>query len=201
MNREQDQRVVAQLRQAGLDVSSVWDLVHTADDYTDAAPVLATMLSRTADCEVKEGIVRALSLKAFRAAAFEAFVSALEELFDDATPQADTLKWAIGNALSVQATRDDGETLTTLLRRQEAGGARQMIALAIGRIKYRAAASVLVRLLQDPQVAAQAASALGKINAHEAIDALSQLSRTAKGLAKKEAEKALSRLQDNKTAV
>jgi HEAT repeat protein len=201
MNREEDQRVVAQLRQAGLNVSSVWDLVHTADDYTDAAPVLATMLSRTADYEVKEGIVRALSLKTFRAAAFEALVSALEELFDDATPRADTLKWAIGNALSVQATRDDGETLTTLLRRQEAGGARQMIALAIGRIKYRAAASVLVRLLEDPQVAAQAASALGKINAHEAKDALLRLLRTAKGLAKKEAEKALARLQANTTDV
>jgi HEAT repeat protein len=201
MTREEDQRVVAQLRQVGLDVSSVWDLVHTADDYTDAVPVLATMLSRTADYEVKEGIVRALSLKAFRAAAFEALVSTLEELFHDATPRADTLKWAIGNALSVQATRDDAETLTSLLRRQEAGGARQMIALAIGRIKYRSAASVLVRLLEDPQVAAQAASALGKINAHEAKDALSQLARTAKGLAKKEADKALARLQDNKTDV
>jgi HEAT repeat protein len=57
------------------------------------------------------------------------------------------------NALSVQATRDDGETLIALLGRDEAGGARQLIAFAIGGIEYSAAASVLVRLLADPQVA------------------------------------------------
>jgi hypothetical protein len=39
------------------------------------------------------------------------------------------------------------------------------------------------------------------MNAHEAKDALLRLSRTAEGLAKKEAEKALARLQDSKPAV
>jgi len=102
MDREEDQRVVAVLRQQGLDVSSVWDLVHAAGDYADAVPYLVTMLSRTADYDVKEGIVRALSLKPFRPAAFEALISALEDLFNDMSPRADTLKWAIGNALSVQ---------------------------------------------------------------------------------------------------
>jgi len=153
------------LRQQGLDVSSVWDLVHAAGDYADAVPLLVTMLNRTADYDVKEGIVRALSLKPFRPAAFEALISALEDLFDDMSPRADTLKWAIGNALSVQATKEDGEKLLSLLRRQEAGGARQMIAFAIGRIKYRPAVPALIRLLEDSQVAAQAAPALGKINA------------------------------------
>lgn len=169
MNREEDQRVVAQLRQRGLDVSSVWDLVHTADDYADAVPFLVTLLSRTADYDVKEGIVRALSLKRFRSSAFEALLSVLEDLFDDMTPRADTLKWAIGNALS-------------------------MIAFAMGRIKHRGAVPVLIRLLDEPQVAAQAACALGKMNAHEAQDALLRLARGSKGLAKKEAGKALARL-------
>lgn len=90
------------------------DLVHTADDYTDAVPVLVTMLNQTADYDVKEGIVRALSLKRFRSSAFGALVSALEDLFDDMSPRADTLKWAIGNALSVQATKEDGQDLRDL---------------------------------------------------------------------------------------
>lgn len=98
----------------GFAVSSVWDLVHTADDYTDAVPVLVTMLNQTADYDVKEGIVRALSLKRFRSSAFGALVSALEDLFDDMLPRADTLKWAIGNALSVQATKEDGQDLRDL---------------------------------------------------------------------------------------
>jgi HEAT repeat protein len=199
MDHEADQRVVAELRRKGFDVSSVWDLVHTTDDYTDAVPLLVRMLSRTADYDVKEGIVRALSPKTFRAAAFQPFVATLEDLFDDMTSRADTLKWAIGNALSVQATKDDGETLTNLLDRAEAGGARQMIALAIGRIKHRASIPVLIRLLQDPRVAAQAASALGKMNAHEARDALLQLAYNSKGLAKKEAEKALARIGRDKS--
>ena len=119
MDREEDQRVAAALRRQGLDVSSVWDLVHTADDYRDVVPLLVTMLNRTTDYDVKEGIVRALSLKSFRSPAFEALVSALEDLFDDMSPRADTLKWAIGNALSVQATKEDGEKLTTLQEQAE----------------------------------------------------------------------------------
>lgn len=198
MDRDADQRVVAELRQKGFNVSSVWDLVHTADDYADAVPVLVRMLSCTADYDVKEGIVRALSPKSFRAAAFHALVAALEELFDDMTPRADALKWTIGNALSVQATKDDGEILSHLLRRKEAGGARQMIALGIGRLKHRPSIPVLIPLLQDEQVAAQAASALGKMNAHEARGALLELARSSKGLAKKEAEKALARIAINK---
>jgi HEAT repeat protein len=183
----------------GLAVSSVWDLVHTADDYKDAVPVLVRMLSRTADYDVKEGIVRALSLRTFRAAAFQPLVATLEDLFDDMTPRADTLKWAIGNALSVQVTKDDGEVLTTILRREEAGGARQMIAFTIGRMKHRASIPILIRLLDDQQVAAHAAAALGKMNAVEAREALLLQARNAKGLAKREAAKAVARIDRNRS--
>jgi HEAT repeat protein len=199
MNREEDRRIVAALREQGLAVSSVWDLVNTTDDYSEFAPVLVTMLSRTADYDVKEGIVRALSLKRFRPLAFEALMSTLEDLFDDMSPRADTLKWAIGNALWAQATKADGEHLTSLLRREEAGGARQMIALAIGRIKHRAAVPLLIRLLKDPEIAGHAASALGKMNPQEAEDALRQLVESSKGYAKKEAGKALARLEADKS--
>jgi HEAT repeat protein len=194
MNHGEDQLVVSAIRQKGLVISSVWDLVHTADDHPDVVPVLVTMLSQTSDYDVKEGIVRALSLKAFRPLAFEALISAIEDLFDDMSPAADTLKWAIGNALSAQATKPDGESLTSLLQREEAGGARQMIALAIGRIKHRAAIPVLIRLLKDPEVAGHAASALGKMNAHEAEVALRELAQRSKDYAKREAKKALARL-------
>jgi HEAT repeat protein len=196
MDREQDQRVVVELRRVGLDVSSVWDLVHTTDDYRDAVPLLVTMLDGTSDYDVKEGIVRALSPKQFRSAVFDCLTSTLEALFHDVSPRADSLKWAIGNALSVQATKDDGEKLTAILRRREAGGARQMIAFALGRIKHRAAAPVLISLLRDPEVAAQAASAIGKMQVYEAKEPLSQLAQNSTGLAKKEAAKALARLED-----
>jgi hypothetical protein len=203
MNRGEDQRVVAALLEHGLVVSSVWDLVHTTDDYSEVVPLLVMLLSRTEDYDVKEGIVRALSLKPFRALAFDALMSALEDLFDDMSPRVDTLKWAIGNALWAQATKADGDSLTSLLRREEAGGARQMIALAIGRIRYRPAVPLLIQLLKDAEVAGHAASALGKMNPIEAEDALRQLSESSKGYAKKEADKALARLivEKRKTAV
>jgi HEAT repeat protein len=194
MNREEDQRVVAALRQRGLSVASVWALVHTTEDYSEFVPILVTMLSQVEDYDVREGIVRALSLKSLRAAAFQALVSALEDLFENMSPRADTLKWAIGNALSTQATKADGEDLTSLLSRTEAGGARQMIALAIGRIRYRPAVPVLIRLLKDTDVAGHAAAALSKMNPHEAEDALRDLSQSATGYAKKQADKALARL-------
>ena len=130
MDREEDQRVAAALRRQGLDVSSVWDLVHTADDYRDVVPLLVTMLNRTTDYDVKEGIVRALSLKSFRSPAFEALVSALEDLFDDMSPRADTqaTKFTPHATASPEVkvlVRADDESLARFIREARVVAARR----------------------------------------------------------------------------
>lgn len=62
--REAEQPVVADLRGAGVEVESVWDLVNTSEPYPDALPVLIEHLERGGYPErVMESLGRALAVK------------------------------------------------------------------------------------------------------------------------------------------
>ncbi len=55
--------VVEALRQSGLDVSSVWRLVNTRENYEEAIPALIDMLPKVEDLGEVEGIARGLTVK------------------------------------------------------------------------------------------------------------------------------------------
>jgi hypothetical protein len=55
--------VVVALGQCGLDVSSVWTLVNTRENYDEAIPALMEMLPKVEDLGEVEGIARALTVK------------------------------------------------------------------------------------------------------------------------------------------
>lgn len=62
--REAEQPIVADLRDAGLQVHSVWDLVNTSEPYPAALPVLIGHLERGGYPErVMESLGRALAVK------------------------------------------------------------------------------------------------------------------------------------------
>ena len=62
--REAEQPIVADLRAAGVEVNSVWDLVNTSDPYPAALPTLMDHLERGGYPErVMESIGRALAVK------------------------------------------------------------------------------------------------------------------------------------------
>lgn len=62
--REAEQPVVAELRKAGVQVDSVWDLVNTSEPYPAALPVLMEHLERGGYPErVMESLGRALAVK------------------------------------------------------------------------------------------------------------------------------------------
>ncbi|MDE0547407.1 hypothetical protein [Microbacterium sp. C7(2022)] len=62
--REAEQPIVADLRAAGVEVNSVWDLVNTSDPYPAALPVLMEHLERGGYPErVMESLGRALAVK------------------------------------------------------------------------------------------------------------------------------------------
>jgi hypothetical protein len=55
--------IVAELRQNGLKVRSVWDLVNTSQRYPNAIATLVAHLTRAYPPAVREGIARALAVK------------------------------------------------------------------------------------------------------------------------------------------
>jgi hypothetical protein len=55
--------LVAELRDAGFDVKSAWDLVNTPQPYPEALPILLKHLVRPYPDRVREGIARALAVR------------------------------------------------------------------------------------------------------------------------------------------
>jgi hypothetical protein len=98
-----ERKLVGEIRELGYAIDSVWDLVNNTPHpvlernfigpYERAYPVLVRHLKLPYIREVREGIVRALTVKD-GGAELEAVL--LDEFYKENDP---TLKWALGNAL------------------------------------------------------------------------------------------------------
>jgi hypothetical protein len=97
--------LVSALRGAGFDIDSVWDLVNNSPhpflqrrfvgDYSKAYPILVEHLGRPYDPKIREGIIRALTVRdggqSVEHALFAAFQAEVEL----------TARWVLANALKV----------------------------------------------------------------------------------------------------
>ncbi len=160
---DDDRRVSRALRDAGIPVSSVYDLVSTSRGYPAAIPVLLRFLSEDLDSNVKEGIVRALTTKEARGIAAKPLVAEFQRMRGSSA-----LKWAIGNALEEVADDSVLEDLVSLAGEKRHGDSRQMLVVALGKFRDPRATSVLVELLDDEDVAGHAIIALGNLRRREA---------------------------------
>jgi hypothetical protein len=100
---EQNERIVAALREVGLEVTHINDLVQSSAPYPQAIPILLRFLPEDLDRGIKECIVRALTVKEARGVAAKPLIREFERL--PLEPEYEGLKWAIGNALTVVADR------------------------------------------------------------------------------------------------
>jgi hypothetical protein len=63
--RIEEEPILAELREIGLCIESVWDLVNTSFKYAEALPILLKHLSHPYSDKTKEGIARALAVPEF----------------------------------------------------------------------------------------------------------------------------------------
>jgi HEAT repeat protein len=103
-------------------------------------------------------------------------------------------RWVIANALEVVADDSVFDDVAAIVCDRSFGKARQMIVLGLARSKDRRAVPLLVALLDDEDVAAHAATALGKLGAGEARPALERHLESPQPLLRREARKALAKL-------
>jgi len=103
--------LTADLRRAGYRVKWVWDLVNTAESYPDAIPVLLNHLRRPYSDGIKEGIVRALTVREARGIAGSAMIEMLHETKDAGF----LLRAAVANALTVVADRANRDAINALI--------------------------------------------------------------------------------------
>ena len=186
-----DLRIVDALRAAGIHVSSVFDLVNAPQP--DAIPVLLTFLNQDMDQRVKEGVVRALSIREARPTALRRMISEFKRPNIN-----DSLRWAIGNAIEVLATEDALPQLVELVRDKRYGRARQMVVLGIGKLKGArrdaGARDALTLLLEEDEVRGHAIAALGRLRIPSAREKIEQFAVHPNAWIRREAKKALERI-------
>jgi len=179
-----------------LQVKSVEELYREPVDYRAAIPILIKWLPRVDNTAVKTALVRALSIKWARPAAARPLIEEFRK-----APESEELglKWTIGSALSEVADADVFDDLVELVRDKQHGRAREMLAVALAKTKDPRAVDVLIKLLDDEQIAGHAVYALRLLAPPEARGALERFVDHPKTWVRNEAKRALAKI-DKKLA-
>ncbi len=180
--------VVNALQAAGFPVGTIADLFNKKLNYRNAIPILVEWLPRVSNRDVKEDIVRALSVK-WAVAAGPLLVAEFRRAADDLG-----LGWAIGSALETIANDEIADALLELAMNPAYGRAREMVVLGLAKLKDERVGSVLLNLLGDDEVVGHATIALGKQASKAARPQIEPLLKHPKAWVRKEARKALSRI-------
>jgi HEAT repeat protein len=189
-NKRDAAPIVDALHSAGFMVDTVADLFNKKLDYQSAIPLLMEWLPRVANRDVKEDIVRALSVKWAKRAA-----PLLIDEFERAEDSTGTgLRWAIGNALEVLADDQIADRMIALAGDRRFGTARQMLVLGLGKLRDPRVPDVLLKLLSDEDVVGHAVMALGKLRVTSAQSRIEALLDHPKSWIRAEAKKALAKI-------
>ena len=186
------ERVASALRELGIQVDSVWDLVNTGASYRSAIPVLLELLPSVTDRRAKEGIVRALSVRNAGKPVAEALIAEMRTCVED-----ETVGWAIGNALSIVVAPSDGlfDELAELSLEESLGAARQMLADALIKTKDPRAFDVLIKLLSQEDMTGHALFALGALKSPRAEPHIRGFLEHSNRWIRKEAKRALTKIE------
>jgi HEAT repeat protein len=183
--------VLKDLEASGFGVKTIGELKLSKKEYRSAIPILLYWLPRMSDPQVKEDIVRTLSVPWATPAAAPVLIEEFRKA------KSAELRWAIANGLAV--TADDGVfgDLVQLVQDREYGKAREMLAVALGNMQTPDAVAALMGLLDDDQLVGHAVMALGKLRAPAARLRLKELTQHPVDWIKKEARKALANINQS----
>lgn len=158
--------VLEDLEKIGVIVDTISDICKLNQSYyKKAVPILLKWLKKIEDEDIKEEIVRTLSMPWAKPIAAKPFI---EEFIDAPNEALSSLKWAIGNGLSIVADDSVFEEIVNLVKNKKHGKSREMLAVALGNMSTPQAISVLIDLLKDEEVAGHAIMGLRKLNAIKA---------------------------------
>lgn len=110
--RAEETPLIADLKTAGVDVSSVWDLVNSRSSYPAAISVLSKHLQRPYRREIREGIARALTVAEARGPVARVILTELRRP-PKQSPRA--VRWALANALTVAADSGMADDIRKLI--------------------------------------------------------------------------------------
>lgn len=100
--------IIVDLEKVGLKVGSVWDLVNSSASYPEAIVVLLDHLRRPYHVRIRNGIIRALTVREARGVAGGDILRELRHETDSEN------RWALANALTLVATDDNTDAIKAL---------------------------------------------------------------------------------------
>ncbi|MGB4415556.1 MAG: HEAT repeat domain-containing protein [Paludibacter sp.] len=158
---EDEKPLIDALVEAGLNVTSSWDLVNTKSSYKVAIPILVEHLPKPYHIKNKEGIVRALAVKEAKGVACRAIIDEYHR-----APKDDfNYRWTFGNTMAVIITAEYVDDVIAIVQNESNGESRHMFVTALGNTKSPRAKEPLQQLLKDKDktISKEAHKALKKI--------------------------------------
>ena len=193
MAKRTEEDLRAELRSLGYPQDALERFVANRLDVRDATPVLLRALPKVDDPSVKEQIVRAVTEREAKRVSPDV-TSLLASEFERSDDY--SLKWAIGNALAELADEEDFDAVARLARDTRHGKSREMLALALGRMKKEPrAVDVLIELLDDDIMAGHAIIGLRKLKAKKARDRIEPFCSHETSWVRNEAKRAVAALE------
>lgn len=148
--RRAEAPLVQALREVGVAVESVWDLVNTAGPYPEAVPVLLEHLQRSYPAAVREGIARALAVPDSGAV-----WAKIVEMYR--RERGGRVKEGLAVAISAAANEQFIDDVIALARDGANGPSRALLLAAIARWADRQKARELIsELKKDPELEVEA---------------------------------------------
>jgi hypothetical protein len=155
--RLEEAPLTADLKAAGFDIESAWDLVNTSGPYTGALPILLKHLQKPYSGVIREGIARALAVPSAKFG-WNIFVRLFRE------EQEKRVKDGLAVALANTVDEDTMDELISLVQNSQLGSSRVLLLRALGRSKKASALEALMRCVHDPDLHAEGHRILKRLN-------------------------------------
>ncbi len=153
MSKLNKEKLLQEIREKGVEISSINDLMKIDKNYKALVPIILQHLQQITDEGDKQFLVRCLGVKGFD----EATEPLINEFLNSSNV---SYKWAIGNTLYNIMNKGALNILLKIAQEKKHGIARQMIVLAIGKMGDQNVIPVLLGLLNDEDVTGHVITAL-----------------------------------------
>jgi HEAT repeat protein len=172
----------------GVRVDSIVEVRRDRATFRSVLPVLLDWFRRTDNLELKGELAGVLATPWAKPSAAGALIEGFRSVDDD------SVRWSIGRALSDVAIDAELGAIIELVEDRSYGRSREMLALALGKLKDARAVDVLIGLLDDADVVGHAVIALGKLRASRARGQVEALLRHEKAWIRRAAKTAVARM-------
>ena len=185
--------IVKELIQIGFNSDDIMELKKY--NYKAAIPILLKWLPRVKNRELRHFIIRSLAVSWAKPIAAKPLIEEFKK--EDPLDKKNRL-WEIGNSLEVVVDDSVYDDIVKLVTDKRYGDGREMLAMAMGKMKNPKAVDVLIGLLDDNDVAGHAIIGLGRLKNEKALPHLNKFINHPKTWWRNEAKKAIAKIEKAK---